>query len=83
MAIDFTPNAAERARQQRSLLQALQTGPVTTLQAREGLGIGHPAGRVLDLRKQGLRIKTERTRATDAQGRLHTSARYVLEGVAA
>lgn len=74
---EFISDSA-KARQRLALLAALRNGPVTTVQAREALGISHPGGRVLELRRRGLRINTVRGRAVDAQGRPHVSAVYVL-----
>lgn len=67
-----------RAVQRRALLAALQQGPLSTVQAREALGISHPAGRVLELRRAGHDIATVRGVAFDAQGRPHHTAVYVL-----
>lgn len=67
-----------KAHQRAALLAALRKGPVTTVHAREVLGISHPAGRLHELRRRGLRINTVRGRAIDAQGRPHVSAVYVL-----
>jgi hypothetical protein len=83
MADDFTPNGAERARQRSLILEALRLGPLNTIQAREAMGIAHPAGRVLELRKLGHRIVTKRRTVHDAAGRPHVSAWYVLIGEAA
>jgi Helix-turn-helix domain len=69
-----------KARQCLALLTMLRTGPVTTLAAREVLGIGSPAARILDLRKRGYLIQTQRSKDIDYQGRPHTVAMYVLLG---
>lgn len=74
-------NAAEA--QRLRLLDALRTGPVTTLQARAELDVMHPAARVLELREDGLHILTAWTREPSPCGRLHRVARYVLAGGAA
>lgn len=79
---DFTPSSSIKARQQFTLLQALKAGPVSTIAARESLGISHPAGRAMELRKQGHPISTLSSQTLDAQGRPHRCALYVL-GVAA
>ena len=68
-----------RARQVQTMLASLKNGPVSTVQAREELGISHPAGRVLDLRAAGHKVITYITREIDAQGFNHRSALYVLE----
>lgn len=75
---DFTgPGLSERARQQRALLEALQRGPVSTLDAR-AMGIMHPAGRAQDLRALGFSIETEIVTAWDEAHRPHRSGRYRL-----
>jgi hypothetical protein len=70
--------AEAKARQRVALLAQLRLGPVSTIEARDCLGIAQPAARVFDLRRLGYRIGTERVKALDAQGRPHTAARYVL-----
>lgn len=62
------------------MLEALRISPVTTLEARERLDVIHPAARVLELRERGHRITTTWVRASDAWGRAHRVARYVLQG---
>lgn len=63
--------------QQKRLLAALQKNPMTTLQARHELDVLHPAGRVQELREQGLNIITHWTTEETAKGK-HRVARYVL-----
>lgn len=70
-----------KATQRGAILAALQLSPLSSLEARERLGIVHPAGRVMELRRMGHAIATKRRKVTDAQGRQHTAAVYVLEGV--
>lgn len=70
--------ATAREQQRRRLLAALQSGPVSTLEARERLNVMHPAGRVMELRELGCKIVTTWTREPDAWGRLHRVGRYVL-----
>lgn len=78
-ADDFTPAAEVRARQRATLFAALLDHPVSTIFAREVLGMAHPAGRVLELRKAGHAITTQSRTVYDAQGRPHRSAVYLLE----
>lgn len=73
------PGEACKARQRSTLLAHLHKGPVSTVRAREELGIGHPAGRVHELRRQGHAIVTRRACVADSQGREHVVASYVLE----
>jgi hypothetical protein len=75
---DFTPSTGEKAQQRAALLAALSLGPVSTVQAREDLGVLHPAGRVLELRRLGHFIDTVAGSRWDAQGRPHRVAVYVL-----
>lgn len=66
---------------QRQQLKAVlnEFGSVTTIYAREVLGIMSPAPRVQELRAMGLKIITERIVATDSLGvKHHGVARYVL-----
>lgn len=80
----FDPGETAKAHQRAALLAALREGPITTLEARDALGVMHPAARVLELRRLGHVIVTLRRRVVDAEGRAHTSAAYVLnEGGAA
>lgn len=81
-AADFNPAAEVRARQRAALFAALLDHPASTIFAREVLGISHPAGRVLELRKAGHSITTQSRTIYDAQGRPHKSAVYVLEAAA-
>lgn len=78
----FEPSEGAKARQCAAILAALRTGPLSSLTAREGLGVLHPAGRVLELRKAGHQIATVRRTAIDADGRKHACASYELRGAA-
>lgn len=70
-----------KLRQANQVLAWLQhNGSLTSLEAREMLGILHPAGRVLELRKRGWHIETQSVGGWDAQGRPHKrNALYVLK----
>ena len=81
-AAEFNPAAEVRARQRAALFADLLERPVSTIFAREVLGMAHPAGRVLELRRAGHAIATQSRTIYDAQGRPHRSAVYVLEGAA-
>lgn len=75
------PSPQDGARQRATLLRHLtQYGQISTLEARGLYGIMSPACRVLELRRAGHRIDTVRFRAPDANGQMHTQARYVLLG---
>jgi len=67
--------AAQRAR----ILDYLQRNrALTTLQARNLLNVMHPDARVMELRKHGYNIITNRRKDADSEGRLHSVAEYVL-----
>jgi len=51
---------------------------LTTLQAREELGVMSPAPRVLELRRMGHKIVTHRRYDRDITGRNHYQGEYVL-----
>lgn len=68
------------ARQRAQVLMLLEAeGSLTTDQMRRH-GVMSPAARVLELRRAGHQIVTERSRVTGLDGRLHTQARYVYRG---
>ena len=78
---DFTPPDDAIASQKSRLLSALleRADGVSTIYAREELGILSPASRVYDLRwKGGYLIETARYFSIDAQGRKHPNAMYTL-----
>lgn len=63
--------------QRARLIEALRQGTVSTLDARTSLDVMHPAGRVMELRRQGHSIETHwSTESTGATK--HRVARYVL-----
>jgi len=65
--------------QRRHILSYLsQNGSLTTLQARQELGICHPAARVMELRRRGYEIDTVWVNDVDSTGATHMVARYVL-----
>lgn len=67
------------AQRQRLKAALIEFGSVTTIYAREALGIMSPAPRVQELRAMGCKIVTERIDATDSLGVRHCGvARYVL-----
>lgn len=80
--MQFDPSITIKAKQRAAMLEALQSGPLTTVAAREELGVLHPGGRVLELRKRGYLIDTRSRTEFDAHGRPHRVAAYVLRGVA-
>ena len=81
---DFTPGEGTRANQRRALLRHMQQhGSITTLEAREGLGVASPAARILELKRQGVQIETRRVFRIDAAGRRHSVAEYISAGVPA
>ena len=65
--------------QRQRILNYLQRGNrLTTLCARESLGIMHPAARVMELRKTGYNIVTNIRTGPDVTGTRHSVAEYVL-----
>jgi hypothetical protein len=79
----FNPSESAKANQRRALLEHMkQCGKVSTIESREQLGISHPAGRICELRAQGLKIDTHRVLEADASGRFHGVALYILRGAA-
>jgi hypothetical protein len=75
---DFKPSEETCTRQQQAILERLRRGEVSSIEIREGLGICHPAGRIMELRQQGWMIQTHPGQARDAAGRWHRSAIYRL-----
>lgn len=68
------------ARQRAQVLALLSlSGTMTTAQFRE-IGIMHPAGRIMELRRLGHVIETVKMRLPAEDGRLHVQARYVYRG---
>jgi len=76
--LDLTPCESKKAAQRGLILDALACGSLSTVAAREDLGVLHPAARVLELRRAGWPIDTVRQSAHDAEGRCHRVAFYVL-----
>lgn len=74
----FDIDGGAKARQRVLILEALREGPLSTLEARERLGVLHPPGRVHELRKAGFAIETRTSTKFDAEGRPHRVGLYVL-----
>lgn len=74
----FKVSPETRVRHQSLILTALHHEPVTTIYCREVLGVQSPAPRVLELRRAGWEIATNRRRVWDEHGRQHIVAEYVL-----
>lgn len=67
------------AGQRQVILAWLQEqGSLTTIQARDELGIMSPAARVMELREQGHGIVTHWATTVDRTGTKHREAKYVL-----
>ncbi|HHF7367437.1 TPA: helix-turn-helix domain-containing protein [Legionella bozemanae] len=67
--------------QQARLLKFLErNGKISTMKAREILGILHPCGRSKELRAQGHQIETHWTKEADANGVFHRIGLYVYKG---
>lgn len=77
--VDDTTTPLSTAKQRQAVLSYLQQGHrLTTLTAREELGIMHPAARVMELRKAGYSIVTNIRTGPDITGTKHSVAEYVL-----
>lgn len=74
---NYNRNESFKAQRQR-LLKALESGPISTIQARDELNIMAPAARVKELRESGHIIITEMIWIDDAHGRGHKSGCYYL-----
>lgn len=64
--------------QRKRILDFLHTRPLDTLTARKELDIMHPAARVMELRNQGVDIKTIKIDRQSECGEIHRVACYVL-----
>lgn len=72
-------NNSIAARQRKIILAYLLEGNhLTTIYAREHMGIMHPGGRVLELRDEGRNIRTHWAYERDTAGNKHRIASYVL-----
>lgn len=77
------PHGNTAKAQRKRILAYLHTKPLDTLSARKELDVMHPAARVMELRNQGIEIKTIWIdRASDC-GKVHRIACYVLADAAA
>lgn len=72
------PQDHSASSQRVRILARLRQGPLTTVEARRGLDVMHPAMRILELRRRGHAIYTEMTRQETAPGRWHVAGKYVL-----
>lgn len=74
------PSSNSAKSQRQHILNHLRTvGSLTTLGARQKLGICHPGMRVCELRKSGHRIETHWCNDISSAGTTHRVARYVLQ----
>ena len=80
--VNLNPSQEAKAHQRKLILDALRLGTLTTIAAREDLGVMSPAARVMELRRAGHSIKTVRRIVWDVEGRAHRSAEYVLRAAA-
>lgn len=71
-------NNSAAGQRQAILTWLQQQGTLTTIQARDELGIMSPAARVMELREQGHQIVTYRTVTIDRTGTKHREAKYIL-----
>lgn len=67
--------------QRARLVKYFETCPrLSTLQARKELGILHPCGRIMELRRSGHKIDTHWIKEADSNGVLHRVGLYVYQG---
>lgn len=77
----FSPMSTAAEAQRYRLIEALRAGPMNSYELRR-LGIYQVPARILELRRQGHDIITERISITDEEGYLHPQcARYHLLAV--
>lgn len=70
-----------KASQRTRILNYFQSSPnLSTLQARNELGILHPGGRIMELRKKGHEILTQWIFEPDNTGVIHRIGLYVYQG---
>ncbi|MEP2759025.1 MAG: helix-turn-helix domain-containing protein [Hyphomicrobiales bacterium] len=73
----YMPSENGTAAQRNRLLKALQLNSINTIEAREYLGIMHPAGRIKELRDLGFNIQSVPT-VIERDGVASTIATYHL-----
>ena len=76
--MNFDISSSEKSRQRALILDALRSGPLTTIQMRDQLAVLSPASRVMELRRAGYVISTSKVKAFDADGRPHSVGVYEL-----
>lgn len=74
---DASPGRSGAAQRTR-ILEALREFPVTTFEAMRHLDCFDPRPRVLELRRKGLNIITNRIRIETESGDVHTVGQYAL-----
>jgi hypothetical protein len=76
-SIDFKPCDNIRAKQARAILDYMQTnGQISTIEAREVLGVCHVEAACMTSGDEAIQIQTKRVLEADASGRLHGIALY-------
>ncbi len=73
-------NSESASAQRRRVLDALRSGPKSTIQLRRDWDILSPAARVLELKRRGSDILTQWVHHATDCGKLHRVALYVLLG---
>ncbi|QBR84711.1 hypothetical protein E3983_10250 [Legionella israelensis] len=67
--------------QRKKILKHFEKCPqLSTMQARNDLGILHPGGRIMELRKKGYEIVTHWISEPDSNGDIHRIGLYVYQG---
>ncbi len=79
LAESLSPNNTSVSNQRAIILNALLNGPKTTIELRHQYGIMQPAPRVLELKRQGHQIISQRVTRYTPDGVKHKAvARYTL-----
>lgn len=75
---ESSPDNLASTQRQAILAYLSKNGLMTTLEARQTLGICHPSARVMELRKRDYQIETHWANDIDSTGRIHRVAKYIF-----
>ncbi len=76
---EIAPGRSAATQRQRIMAALHRFGSVTTIECTRFLDVIHPPRRVMELREEGARIKTDWHRDATESGELHRVGLYVLE----
>ena len=74
------PETSKLVQRMMILAELQEHGALTTSDIREYLNAMMPAPRIMELRRQGWKIRTAMGWWPDSEGRLHRQAKYHFEG---